>query len=166
MLCIDRNMFLPSPPHIAFLLQTATLADWTVRYTPPTRSHEWQLVFQAPALLSASTVIFHKNPGMFGVTLSNWFTAQQAADCEAFFPAPLAVTRCSTSSHLRLSNAPCHSWELEEADGCRGASLHNSKEKALKCQSPFGLQRALVHLLCSFSAPGTWGGKCHLGFAL
>lgn len=35
----------------------------------------------------------------------------------SFFSTQLSVTRCSTSSHLRLNNMLSHCWGLEEADG-------------------------------------------------
>lgn len=93
-----------------------TLSPWLVRQIQPSQ-HEWQLVFQTPLPVSPNSY-FSYNPKMFGVTLSNWFSAQQTADCEAFFSTELSVTRCSTSSHLRLNNALSHCWGLEEADGC------------------------------------------------
>lgn len=75
----DRNEFLLSPPCIAFFpwiqpCHTPWLSDWTVRYTPPTHWHEWQLVFWTP---SAWTVISHK---------AQKCLVSHCPNCEAFFP--------------------------------------------------------------------------------
>ena len=65
------------------------LPDWTVWYTRPTHSYQWQLVFSA---FTCSPLSDTKHSWVLwkitvqADTLSHWSSAQQTADCEDSFP--------------------------------------------------------------------------------
>ena len=90
--CWDRNCFLSH--RLSFILwiplcHTRGRSHWEISSSRP-------LTWMAACVfcvhthivytLSASTASFSQDPGMFGVTMPNWFSAQQTADCEPFFP--------------------------------------------------------------------------------
>lgn len=119
------------PPLNATLSQRA--APWLDRkiHLLPSVGMNGSLCFVLCSL-TARTVIFHENPGMFGVTLSNLVLSPTNGRLWGFFSTLLSVTRCSTNSHLRLSNVLSHCWGLQEADGCWGISLYKWKENVLQ----------------------------------
>lgn len=96
------------------------LTDWTVRYTPPIHWYEWQLVFSVfrhSPLCQSEQLFFTKPRNVWCHIVQLVFSPTNSRLWGFFFSALLSVTRCSTNSHLRLSNVLLHWWGLKEADG-------------------------------------------------
>lgn len=137
-----RNML--SPPHSTFLLQIE-ICHRSRRLLIGLIHSSHQFIWMAACVFCAQThtplcvslnSYFSQNSGMFGVTLSNWFCAQQTADCEDFFPL------CSQSQDAPLT--VIWGWVmrcrgLEEADGCWG---YFTGQQQVKCSSKCSAQRS------------------------